>query len=218
MSTYPWLQSLSGADRRVKMDPFVLGRQLAVALTLRAEENSSFVQVLARNARAARFQEVFVRLHASFDNLLPMQVLVVMDQHKLLVKEALTEAFNDARRAALKFPESVEVREVCADRQLQTLQLVKLCEKIVEIPSDSPEGQLSPEAAAGWQTGCFGLFMDGVGAATAASAIRELFFYMRTGARGHVPQVTSGQGRHGGARAGLKRSQQGTFAPSPAIR
>ncbi len=60
ISTFPWLQCLAGAERKGKVDPYQLGRQLSVALRVYSPDSISALQSMTRRDRADRFKAAHV--------------------------------------------------------------------------------------------------------------------------------------------------------------
>ena len=110
-------------------------------------------------------------------------VLSAFEKFKEIAKVALQPAFNEARQLAINLPECVEIREVCAGRQLQLERLHLVWMQLSSTPEDREGGSNKPGGGSAWLAGCLWQFMDGVRAPTHSAA--------------HVPAITGRVGTFG---------------------
>ena len=185
-SAYPWLQSLAEGRRHVGWgDPFTLGRQMAVALRVDAPNKGIRLDILARVTREQKLNQILQDFTDGYQAGDIVAVLSAFEKFKEMAKVALRAAFNEARQLAINFPECVEIREVCAGRQLQLERLHLVWMQLSSTPEDREGGSNNPGGGSAWLAGCLWQFMGGVRAPIQSAA--------------HVPAITGRVGTFGAA-------------------
>ena len=223
-ASYPWLQTLAEARRSAnRRDPFTLGRQLAAALRVDAPGKGTRMEVLARGARDAKFTAVHQTFSVGFQIGNMVAVIESFEQFKEHATEALREAYNEARKLAVEFPECIELREVCAGRGLQLDWIPLVWTQLAATIKERGSGEA--ETGSEWHAGCLARFMDGVRATTQSSAFVHAAITGRSGAFGAgsnagapaakqaPPAQTGGTAGSSGKVAPRRRSRAQTTAP-----
>ena len=212
LASYPWLQRFTADTGQPAHDPFVWGQRIAVAMRCSNENFSSLLEGIARVQSGDKRAALLARFDTEFAGANMASLLLVITDIKAHVKAEMRTAYTEARRLAGIYPASIELREMCAGRHQQTLQLSDMWEQITE--QFAARGT-ADEHLEVFEMGSWGCLIDGFRSSTsAAKAVRTAIMARGAGfAKGDggsgVGASLSGMGGGGGASTSSWGSAQG---------
>ena len=204
LSSYPWLQTLGVMEStKAGSDSLIMGRQIAVALRSEGVVSLNEIQGMVRQVRADKFQAIYAQFDAGWTALNPVVVISAMDAFKVLVKDRITVAFNAACTSASTFPDSLELREICAGRHQQLIQLPALWDQLSgKLQTSEASGGASDDSDLAFRMGWIKSLFDGARASTSIAASMRATFVEIGGGFSSTPVASSAGSSSGGQPAG----------------
>ena len=203
----PWLQRLMVEPTR-GVDPWLAGRRLAVAM--RVDPAPLVEESWERTSRAEERVKVVKRMQQDTESGNVSAVLLAVQAFKKHVEKTARTVYAESRGLLMTYPLCVQLLEMCAGRQQQTIQLPVMWEQMAVAATIGEEGHAASDE---WMLGFWSRFIEGFVATSSASATVQAAILLRgQEVMGGVGGTSGGTG--GGVAQGAAVSGGGGATPT----
>jgi len=159
----PWLQRLV-ADPARGVDPWLMGRRLAVAVRVDATPlvDKSWETSSRRDERA----KVVKRLQQDIGSGNVAAVLLAVQAFKTHIEKTARTVYNEAHSLTTSYPQCIQMLEMCAGRHQQRDQLTLMWDQMTIASAIREEGQDDSDE---WLVGFWSRFIEGFVATSSSS-------------------------------------------------